>query len=254
MTKRALSFGAVADAYERYRPGYPDELVEAVITYDTGRPRTALEIGAGTGKATRAFVKHGIDVLATERDPDMLAVLRREVPAAATAQATLEELSVTSTYDLVYVAAALHWTDPATRWQRIATLLRPGGTFASFGGPFELADAADQRALDEARRPYVADDAINPPVGDWSDAEMRWPGSELERTDLFADVRQVVIERSFTTSADDYVAHLATISAYLQLPPAELAALLDACRRALPETVEVSADVDLHLARRAGPG
>ena len=52
---RALSFGSVAAAYERFRPGYPDALVDQVLTY-AGRPvRTALEIGAGTGKATRAF-------------------------------------------------------------------------------------------------------------------------------------------------------------------------------------------------------
>ena len=55
MVERALSFGAVASAYERYRPGYPDELVDEVLAY-AGRPvRTALEVGAGTGKATRAF-------------------------------------------------------------------------------------------------------------------------------------------------------------------------------------------------------
>jgi hypothetical protein len=51
MSGRALSFGAVAEAYERFRPGYPAELFDLVITY-AGRPvLTALEIGAGTGKA-----------------------------------------------------------------------------------------------------------------------------------------------------------------------------------------------------------
>ncbi len=63
---RALSFGSVATAYERYRPGYPVELVDEVLNY-AGRPvRTALEIGAGTGKATRVFAERGLAVTATE--------------------------------------------------------------------------------------------------------------------------------------------------------------------------------------------
>lgn len=59
MYGRALSFGAVAEAYERFRPVYPAELFDMVMTY-AGRPvRTALEIGAGTGKATRLFAQRG---------------------------------------------------------------------------------------------------------------------------------------------------------------------------------------------------
>ncbi|MET7507388.1 hypothetical protein [Streptomyces albidoflavus] len=51
MAERAVSFGATAAAYERFRPGYPAELLDLVTAY-AGRPvRTALEIGAGTGKA-----------------------------------------------------------------------------------------------------------------------------------------------------------------------------------------------------------
>ena len=43
MTKRALSFGSVASAYERFRLGYPDELVDQVLDYAAERVRTALE-------------------------------------------------------------------------------------------------------------------------------------------------------------------------------------------------------------------
>ena len=58
MSMRALSFGAVADAYERFRPEYPAELYDVVATYAGAPIRTALEIGAGTGKATRVFALH----------------------------------------------------------------------------------------------------------------------------------------------------------------------------------------------------
>ena len=80
MTGRALKFGSVASAYERFRPGYPDELVDQVLAYAGHPVRTALEIGAGTGKATRVFARRGIAVTATEPDAAMLTELRKHVP------------------------------------------------------------------------------------------------------------------------------------------------------------------------------
>jgi trans-aconitate methyltransferase len=125
---RALSFGAMAEAYERFRPGYPEELFDLVMTY-AGQPViTALEIGAGTGKATRLFAQQNITVTATEPDGAMLAELVKHVPAnVKTVQAAFEDLRPSQSYGLVYAAAALHWTSPEGRWARIAALLEPGG-------------------------------------------------------------------------------------------------------------------------------
>ncbi|UYM06829.1 class I SAM-dependent methyltransferase [Solicola gregarius] len=252
MTPRALSFGSAAAAYERFRPGYPDALVERVLAYGTGPMRTALEIGAGTGKATRAFVRHGVEVLASEPDPLMLAELRRQVPGAATQQATFEEVSTEPTYDLVYAAASLHWTDSATRWRRIAALLRPGGTLASFGAPIQLATAADRATYEAARSPYLDHDFIPSPDGTPADAALEWPGTELMGSDLFTDVQQVVVERRWSGTAAEYVGYLSTVSAYLQLPSERRAEALRQVAAALPERVEISGDLTVHLARRAG--
>lgn len=134
MPQRALSFGAVAAAYERFRPGYPEELYDVVVTYARAPIRTALEIGAGTGKATRLFAQHGILVTATEPDAAMRSELRQRVPAVTnTVRAGFEDLRPVESYSLVYAAAAMHWTDPNDRWTRLAALLDPGGVFACFG-------------------------------------------------------------------------------------------------------------------------
>ncbi|MGA5820686.1 class I SAM-dependent methyltransferase [Kitasatospora sp. NPDC094028] len=251
MPERALSFGAVAEAYERYRPGYPTALYALVASY-AGRPvRTALEIGAGTGKATRLFAEHGVAVTATEPDPAMLAELRRHAPANVRAErATFEELRPDQPYDLVYAAAALHWTSPDGRWERVAALLAPGGVFGSFGGPVQLADPAAQEAVNTARAPFLATDEIPSPDGTPWDAAMLWPGTELQRSARFDDVQQHVIRRRLTMSAQDYVGHLSTVSAYLMLPPAEQRQVFERIAQALPAQVEVAADVIVHLARR----
>lgn len=251
MSGRALSFGVVAEAYERFRPGYPVELFDMVMAY-AGRPvRTALEIGAGTGKATRLFAQRGVMVTATDPDAAMLAELRKHVPTSVrTVQAAFEDLQPGKRYGLVNAAAALHWTNPKGRWSRVAALLEPGGVFASCGGPFQLADPAVEAAVRAARAPFLESDEIPSPDGTPPDHEMQWPGSELQQSEWFTDVQQSVIERRLTMSPRDYVGHLSTISAYLVLPTAERERVFSQIMQILPDRVEMAADITVHLARR----
>ncbi|MFC4518297.1 class I SAM-dependent methyltransferase [Streptomyces ehimensis] len=251
MSARALSFGAIAQAYERFRPGYPEELFDLVMTY-AGRPvRTALEIGAGTGKATRLFAEHGVTVTATEPDAAMLAELNKTVPAnVTTVRAAFEDLRPGETYGLVYAAAALHWTRPEDRWSRVAALLEPEGVFASFGGPVQLADPTVEDSVRAARAPFLETDEVPSPDGTAPSEEMQWPGTELQRSPLFLDVQQTVVKRRLTMSASGYVGYLSTVSAYLQLPQSRRQQAYDAITRVLPETVEIAADIIVHLARR----
>lgn len=251
MVERALSFGAVAEAYERFRTGYPVELLELVMRYAGEPVRTALEIGAGTGKATRLFARGGIAVTATEPDAAMLAELRKRLPAnVTTVQAAFEDLSLDSSYDLVYSAAALHWTNPEGRWDRMAALVRPGGVFASFGVPIQLADPALKEAARAARAPYLEQDGVPSPDGTPEELPMQWPGTELEQSEWFGDVRQAVIERRLMMSAHDYVGQLSTVSAYVMLPAKDRHEVFRRTLEVLPETVEIDARITAHLARR----
>jgi SAM-dependent methyltransferase len=251
VSSRALSFGAMAEAYERFRPGYPAELVDLVMAYAGRLVRTALEIGAGTGKATRLFAERGVTVTASEPDGAMLAELRRHVPASVkTVEAAFEDLQPAERYDLVYAAAALHWTNPVGRWSRMSALLGPSGVFSSFGGPAELTDPAVAEAVRAARAPFLESDDVGSPDGTPPEQEMQWPGTELQRSEWFTDVQQLVVARRLTMSAPDYLGHLSTISAYLELPASEREQAFRAIKAVLPETVEIAADIVVHLARR----
>ncbi|MER6917205.1 class I SAM-dependent methyltransferase [Streptomyces sp. NPDC000594] len=255
MADRALSFGTMAEAYERFRPGYPMELYDLVRGY-AGHPlRTALEIGAGTGKATRVFARRGVAVTATDPDGAMLAELRGQVPdGVRTVRTTFEEVVPDQRYGLVFAAAALHWTDPEGRWSRVAALLEPGGVFASAGGPVRPADPAVTEAVRAARAPFLESDEIPSPDGTPPEQEMQWPGTELRRSAWFTDVRQHTIERRPAMAAPDFIGHLSTVSAYLVLPDRERAEVFRRIARVLPETVEVVADITVHLARRSDEG
>jgi hypothetical protein len=132
----------------------------------------------------------------------------------------------------------------------MAALLEPGGVFASFGGQTHLTDEAVREAVRAARAPFVADDQVPSPDGTPPDSQMQWPGTELQRSGWFADVRQALVERRLTMSARDYVGHLSTVSAYLQLQTSQQEQVLGQIMRVLPEQVTVTADITLHLARR----
>jgi SAM-dependent methyltransferase len=227
------------------------DLFDMVMAY-VGRPvRTALEIGAGTGKATRLFAQRGVMVTATDPDGSMLAELRKQVPAnVRTVQAAFEDLRPGERYGLVYAAAALHWTNPEGRWSRVAALLEPGGVFASCGGQFRLADPAVEEAVRAARAPFLESDEIPSPDGTPPDHDLQWPGTELQQSEWFTGVQQSVIERRVTMSARDYVAQLSTISAYLVLPTAEREQVFSQITQVLPDRVEMAADITVHLARR----
>jgi hypothetical protein len=79
---------------------------------------------------------------------------------------------------------------------------------------------------------------------------MQWPGTELQQSEWFTDVRQSVIERRLTISAQDYIGQLSTVSAYVMLDPAARDEVFRRTLQALPETVDLNAELHVHLARR----
>jgi SAM-dependent methyltransferase len=124
----ALSFSAVAEAYDRARPSYPADAVSWLVR--SGHS-SVVELGAGTGKLTEMLVAAGHDVIATDPLPSMLLHLRNRVPAARIAVASAEHIPVaTRSADVVVCAQSFHWFDHHLALPEIARVLRPGGVLA----------------------------------------------------------------------------------------------------------------------------
>lgn len=124
----ALSFGSVVDAYERGRPGYP---LDAVRWLTGDEPLSVLELGAGTGKLTRALVELGHDVHATDPDPSMLDRLAQSVPVARLSQTSAEDIpAADASYDIVIAGQAYHWFDKDKALPEIARVLKRGGSLS----------------------------------------------------------------------------------------------------------------------------
>jgi SAM-dependent methyltransferase len=125
---RGLSFGAVASAYERSRPGYPGDAVRW-LAGET--PCDVVDLGAGTGKLTRSLAAHGHRVTAVEPIPEMLGQLEAAVPDVVGRAGSAEAIPLAdASADVVTAAQAFHWFDQPVALREIARVLRSGGRLA----------------------------------------------------------------------------------------------------------------------------
>ena len=128
--RRELARGYLqeSDRYERVRPGYPQDSVDWLIPAGALR---AADVGAGTGKFTRELIRRCPEVTAVDPSLDMLAVLGQQLPRVARVQGTAEASGLaTASADVLTIAQAWHWCDPAAASQEAARVLAPGGRFA----------------------------------------------------------------------------------------------------------------------------
>ena len=123
----AESFRAGADRYDEHRPSYPADTVRWLL----GDARDVLDLGAGTGKLTAELVRLEARVTAVDPSADMLRVLHERMPGIATQVGTGERIPLAdASVDLVTVAQAWHWVDPAATSAEVLRVLRPNGTLA----------------------------------------------------------------------------------------------------------------------------
>jgi ubiquinone/menaquinone biosynthesis C-methylase UbiE len=128
-----VGFSRAAAAYERSRPGYPEEMV-AWLRRGLGisAGRVVVDLAAGTGKLTRALVPTGATLVAVDPVPDMLTVLRAATGgtvAAVVATAEALPLADRSVHAIV-VAQAFHWFATEVALAEMCRVLRTAGTIA----------------------------------------------------------------------------------------------------------------------------
>jgi ubiquinone/menaquinone biosynthesis C-methylase UbiE len=134
---RAASFGAVAEDYERGRPGWPERVADVA---DLPPAATVLDLAAGTGKLTRLLVRRFVRVIAVEPDDALRALIRD----AETVAGTEEEIPLEGdSVDAAFCPEAFHWFDAPRAVAEIGRVLRPGGSVAVC---FNTAEREEMRA------------------------------------------------------------------------------------------------------------
>lgn len=254
-----LVFGAVADLYDRHRPTYPAALVDDLLAAAGIRQgQRALEVGAGTGKATEGFAARGTAVLAVEPSAEMAAVARRRCapyPRVQIVESDFEALDLDGeTFPLLYAAQAWHWIDPDVRYRRARAALSEGGLLAVFWNLAAWGRSDLRAALSAAYHRHApdmpADSSLHPdnpsPQGDDD-----WP-AEIAAVPEFSDPEVRIYRWSQDYGAEDYAALLNTLSDVRRLEPDRRERLLAAVERAIAEhggTLAMPMITRLHTAR-----
>lgn len=124
----ASGFDAAAEVYARARPGYPDEILDAIAEATPAGDAPVLDLAAGTGKLTAGLAARLTPVIAAEPVEGMRREFRRGLPNLALVGATAEHLPFArGSLRAVTVAQALHWFDlPAALGALHRVLVRDG--------------------------------------------------------------------------------------------------------------------------------
>jgi len=256
-----MSFGNVAESYDRVRPGPPAEALDWLVPVGC---EVAVDLAAGTGLFTRALLGRVGRVVAVEPDARMRDVLARRSPEVDVVAGAGEAMPLPdASADAVFVSTAWHWLDPARAVPEIARVLRPGGRFGVIwtsrdreqdwvagldllrslgtgdtredGGPGAL------RTVGDVRVRLARDHSVTLPAG-----------SEFEAEEAAS------FHFTRTVSVGDVVEWLATSSALITAAEASREAGLAMCRAVLTEQAGGAAAIEMPMrswcwrARRAG--
>jgi SAM-dependent methyltransferase len=203
-----MSFGAIAEDYDRLRAGPPEAAVGWLLPADC---RVAVDLGAGTGLLTRALARKVPQVVAVEPDERMAAVLRtrssgEQLAGIRVAQGRGEAIPLPdASADGVFASSSWHWLDPARAPREIARVLRDSGRLGV------IWTSRDRRTEWVREVESFRDRAVEPA----DDRDEQWPRHHREVSlpgELFGSVESESFSFTRRMTIDDFVDMLATYS------------------------------------------
>ncbi len=227
-------FGKVAELYDEVRPAYPQQLVDDVLAWsDLPDSARLLEIGCGTGKATRLFAPSGFHITAIDPAAGMLQVARSTCTEHSNVEffeSKFEEWPLPDEpYDLVYSAQAFHWIDPVKGLSHAADALRDGGAFSLFWNTSTWPNTELRKEIDDAYQRF-ASELDSPAIGEKN--SRLWP-DVVRDSGHFTDIETGVYEWRKDYDEDTWIRLLQTHSDHRVMDPEQLNLLLSAIAEAI---------------------
>jgi SAM-dependent methyltransferase len=225
------AFGRTAREYELGRPLWPERLLDRVIHELALQSGAAvLDLGAGTGKLTRALVSRFARVYAVEPDEAMLGVLEEVVPGAEARRGSAQNIPLEDdSIDAVFSGEAFHWFATPEALAEIVRVLRPGGGLAVFwniGLEYpELGEEVDT-LIDKTMERGGAPGLPKVLSGEW-----RGPIAAAG----FEELREGEVERDLVTDREGWIANLLSVSSIAAQPDEDRAAFAARLRELVPE-------------------
>jgi SAM-dependent methyltransferase len=224
------AFGRAAREYELGRPEWPAELLDRIIADLGMRPDAAvLDLGAGTGKLTRALVPRFERVVGVEPDDAMRELLEEVVPGAESRAGSAEAIPLgEAEVDAVFSAEAFHWFASSETLGEIVRVLRPGGgLIVLWNIPLEHAAVGEEAdaVIDEAHSRGGTPGLPRVLSGQW-----RRPIADAG----FEELREAELERELVSDREGWIANLLSVSSIAVQPDDERAAFAARLQELVP--------------------
>lgn len=151
--KESEMFDKAAEYYDKFRPGYPKEIIETLVTNtQLSKDSTTLEIGAGSGKATEFFKDYGFSIRCIEPGQNLVRngqIKYKDYSNIKFECGRFEEIEAdTEKYDVIYAAQSFHWIPQPIGYQKCAQMLNDNGYLAVFWNMYLISDQkADNELL-----------------------------------------------------------------------------------------------------------
>jgi SAM-dependent methyltransferase len=235
------TFDSVAQDYHQARPGYPEDLYDALVEQAGLAPGDRLlEVGCGTGKATIPLARRGFRITCVEIRPRLVAAARQNLAGLVSAEVIAADFETwrprpADAFDLVFAATSWHWIDPAVKYQLAWQHLRPGGHLAVWTAA-HVVPAGGDTFFDDLHEVYDGiGEGLPPGITTPRPEELPRGTAEIEASGLFGDVTACLFDWEITYTADEYIRLLDTFSGHLAMAGWKRDRLYGEIRRRLAE-------------------
>jgi SAM-dependent methyltransferase len=218
------TFESVAHQYHQARPDYPEALFDELVDLTGVRPGDQLlEVGCGTGKATLPLARRGYEITCIELGSDLAAEARTNLAAyphvtvIQHAFEAWEPAPPAGQFDLLFVATAWHWVDPAVGYKKAWNLLRPGGQLAVWAAEHVIPVGGDP-FFDEIQDVYdEIGEGLPPGTPLPTPDQMSDHRAGIEGSGLFTDYVTRSFDWEVKYTAQEYIALLDTFSSHIAM-------------------------------------
>lgn len=216
MSIRLFEEMAHASIYRKFRPTYPQKILELISSYvkaRSGRFDLAVDVACGSGQSTfylqdtfRQCI--GVDISKAQVEQAQAFSEEKKANNVKFMEGSADRLPMEdSSVDVVTIAQAWHWLEPSLFYNECKRVLCPGGTLAVYGyGQGHLTNKKSDALLQHFYKVILK--------GYWHERREHIDNEYKEVILPFDDTEQHDFTMSKQLSLDSYFGYVSTWSAY----------------------------------------